>query len=865
MGSIRLICRTTAALLGAAIPVMVPSVASATTYPSVYVAGLNGVDASAASDTNNCSQQATPCATLAGALGQAASSGTVYVSGVITETSATNVNQTVTIAANPDGASATIQALNNNDSNGLLNVGDFDVSIQGLTFLDGYSTTSGSSGGVTLAGGGTLSINDSTFQSDTDTTAGAALLVNTNAGPSASVDVTDSSFILDSTTLFGGAITTAGRSGGNAQLSISGSTFTDDAAGTVGGAIRNFATGSGSVSNVTVVNSTFDSNTGTNDAGAIQNTTSSGGSAEITVADSTLSGSAAGNNGATLISNGGGPIYLAGDDINGTCDGSGYQDYGYNAATGSSCLNGTTASTDTVGAAGDLGSPADNGGLTQTMALTAGNPAINLIPATPTSVSVPSGTTLSATVSCPVTVDQRELANPAANGYCDAGAVQYAPQSITIAAGTPADVVVGQAGVALSASSTSGLAVGYEVDPATTNNACTVSGSTVRFAHAGSCVIDATQGGNANFTPASNVPVQITVGSAQTTVTLSSSGGRLIATVSLNAPASGAATGTVAFLAGGQTIGTSPLVNGVATLEYTAPAGSTESITAEYQGSSDATVSNATTTVNGAAPASNPAPVAKRPIVDPVITAKLSSAEPRSPNGWWRSPVKVTFSCDAKGEVLIGGCPSAVTLAQSGTNQTLSRTIRTDGGGNGSVKVSGINIDMTRPTVRITGPSERGSYLLSAPAAECVAKDGVSRVRSCRLSEHTARTAMGLLITYSANAISNAGTTATAELTVHVQTVALLAREQVSGAYDVTSGDTYTLEVLSNTMPTYLDAAVAPQLPSPGHDYFQRAGSLNGVKVWKLHVRIEQGFSRFPSWTIGVRIGSVVQTLKLES
>ena len=45
----------------------------------------------------------------------------------------------------------------------------------------------------------------------------------------------------------------------------------------------------------------------------------------------------------------------------------------------------------------------------------------------------------------------------------------------------------------------SGNPVTFSVDPATTNSACTLTGSTVTFRHAGTCVIAADQAGNGDY------------------------------------------------------------------------------------------------------------------------------------------------------------------------------------------------------------------------------------------------------------------------------------------------------------------------------------------------------------------------------
>ena len=93
-----------------------------------------------------------------------------------------------------------------------------------------------------------------------------------------------------------------------------------------------------------------------------------------------------------------------------------------------------------------------------------------------------------------------------------------AAQAITFGSAAPSGPAFGDT-YAVGASASSGLPVVFSVD-ATTDNygtagvACTVSGATVTFTHAGSCVIDADQPGDANYTAAPTV--QQTVAVAQT-------------------------------------------------------------------------------------------------------------------------------------------------------------------------------------------------------------------------------------------------------------------------------------------------------------------------------------------------------------
>ena len=71
----------------------------------------------------------------------------------------------------------------------------------------------------------------------------------------------------------------------------------------------------------------------------------------------------------------------------------------------------------------------------------------------------------------------------------------------------------------LTPSASSGLAVALSVDASTTNDACTLDGDTVIYRHAGSCVLDANQAGNATFAAAPQVQRTINVGNAAQTIT----------------------------------------------------------------------------------------------------------------------------------------------------------------------------------------------------------------------------------------------------------------------------------------------------------------------------------------------------------
>jgi len=289
-------------------------------------------------------------------------------------------------------------------SNGLANDG---VSGGGAVFSHGPLTVSqttfrgnsapaatGTSGGA-IDASGPLTVSLSTFTGNSGQEGGGILSQNT-------ASVTNSTFTGNTATIFGGGaiVVVVGT------MTVTGSTFSGNT-GPGGGAIDNDAT-------VHVSNSTFTGNTaGANGGGAIGNF------GTVTITQSTLSGnsSAFGANlhnlttGApmtvtqSIVANGGG---------GGTnCSGSpAVVDGGYNIDTGTSC--GFSAASHSKNSTDpQLGALASNGGPTQTMALPAGSPAVNAIPAT---VPGCSGT------------DQRGVSRPQGPA-CDIGAYELIAQT----------------------------------------------------------------------------------------------------------------------------------------------------------------------------------------------------------------------------------------------------------------------------------------------------------------------------------------------------------------------------------------------------------------------------------------------------
>ncbi|MGO9956325.1 MAG: choice-of-anchor Q domain-containing protein [Solirubrobacteraceae bacterium] len=197
-------------------------------------------------------------------------------------------------------------------------------------------------------------------------------------------------------------------------MRVSGSTFSGNTASFDGGAIDsgNFH-GGGSV---TVSDSTFSDNTAGDGGGAIGSGAGPSGGGSVTVSESTFSGNSATQLGDAIFA--GVTVTVAGDVFADACfvPAQTVDDQGYNVGS-SSCFNGGPG--DVTSASLDLGSLADNGGSTQTMALESGSPAIGVI-ADPTSVTLGG----SSVALCPAS-DQRGAPRPGFGASsCDAGAFE---------------------------------------------------------------------------------------------------------------------------------------------------------------------------------------------------------------------------------------------------------------------------------------------------------------------------------------------------------------------------------------------------------------------------------------------------------
>jgi len=208
-------------------------------------------------------------------------------------------------------------------------------------------------------------------------------------------------------------------------------------------------------------------------------------------------------------------------------------------------------------------------------------------------------------------------------------------------------------------------------------------------------------------------------------------------------------TGQVTFLVHDKAVGTAPLVDGVATLEFEVEPGGRREISAEYSGDADFEPSSARATRT-----------------DPEITARIGSNKPKNGRGWYRTPVRVTFECVSAVPLAEAGCPAPVRLERDGRGQSATGTVEAVDGGRASAGVHGINIDRTAPTVRIRGV-KRGASYRRLRRATCVARDRTSGIAACRIKWKRAKN--GRVGVYTATATDRAGNRRTVRARVRIK------------------------------------------------------------------------------------------------
>lgn len=133
----------------------------------------------------------------------------------------------------------------------------------------------------------------------------------------------------------------------------------------------------------------------------------------------------------------------------------------------------------------------------------------------------------------------------------------FASQEITFTSTVPSDATIGGSYAVSATGGTSGEPVTFSVDPATTNDACSVSDGTVSFDAEGTCVIAADQAGDDGHTAAVTATQQFDIDLVATTSTLALASDAVVhgEAVTATATISGTDAGTVQFTVDGASLG----------------------------------------------------------------------------------------------------------------------------------------------------------------------------------------------------------------------------------------------------------------------------------------------------------------------
>lgn len=242
--------------------------------------------------------------------------------------------------------------------------------------------------------------------------------------------------------------------------------------------------------------------------------------------------------------------------------------------------------------------------------------------------------------------------------------------------------------------------------------------------------------------------------------------------------------------------------------------------------------------------------------IPPTISYSISSRLPESSSGWWRTPVRVRFTCAAPaGAALTGACPAPRRLAHSGRNQTVRVSVSASNGASTTLAVTGINIDRDFPRVQILGVVN-GAVYARAPRVRCHATEPLSGVRSCRLTTSRVRLSGGYRETVVAVATSNAGNSRTVSATFSVYVARVRHRTSVPiRVHARRRGARFQLVAIAGTRPVYEGAARGRHVRIRANIAFRRWGNVNGTPRWRLTIRLPRPHRGRYVWRVRVRGG----------
>lgn len=329
----------------------------------------------------------------------------------------------------------------------------------------------------------------------------------------------------------------------------------------------------------------------------------------------------------------------------------------------------------------------------------------------------------------------------------------------------------------------------------------------------------------------------LTVTPSSTTTTVKVNANSVVATVTVNAPSLDVPSGSVEFFVDGKSVGTATIVAGTATLNYTAPTGKT--VAASYSGAASGEVVQTS---------SSSASTAR---TNPTVTATVSSRKAKSKAGWYSAPVTISYRCTAGSGAVT--CPKPVTVTRDGLT-TVTRKVMADDGGIATVATT-VKVDRTRPTVKVTGIRNGGTYP-TLPKIGCAASDKTSGIASCVLT----RTVGGsTTTTFVATATDRAGNTSRSTVTIRRSPVLITGADYRGSIPTVKRGKGYTLVYTGKGTPRYVNAAPSPRAPKGDGGAFTKIGKNR----WAYSVVFTKSLKKHPVWNFGVKVGKRTITVSV--
>ncbi|HWX53658.1 MAG TPA: carboxypeptidase regulatory-like domain-containing protein [Verrucomicrobiae bacterium] len=253
--------------------------------------------------------------------------------------------------------------------------------------------------------------------------------------------------------------------------------------------------------------------------------------------------------------------------------------------------------------------------------------------------------------SCTITASQPGDSNyNAATDVPQSFSIAKANQTITF--GALGNATFGDADFSVSASASSGLTVTF----AASGN-CSVTGSTVHITGAGSCTITASQPGDSNYNPATDVPQSFSIAKANQTITFGALGNATFGDADFSVSATATSGLTVAFAASGNcsVTGTTVHITGAGSCTITASQTGNSNYNPATGVPQSFSIAKASQTITFGA-------LAGKNVGDPDFTVSASAS----------SPLAVTFSasgnCSVTGSTvhITGAGSCTITASQAG-------------------------------------------------------------------------------------------------------------------------------------------------------------------------------------------------------